>query len=105
MIRVSNSFKHINGLGVTDDCRIFFRSLLIVVSLFLLGYGQSVQGQVSPEKSWEIPGRISIYDLQFGPATLDEKQWRFLGNIRTFNAGLYGDRLTLMVRFSYDSSR
>jgi len=56
------------------------------------------------ELSWEMPGRVSIYDLQFGPATFKDGEWKFLGNSRTFNAGKFGDRLTLMVRFSYTSS-
>ncbi|MGC8603127.1 MAG: hypothetical protein ACP5VS_05495 [Desulfomonilaceae bacterium] len=53
------------------------------------------------ELSWEMPGRLSIYDLQFGPAITHQNKWKFLGNSRTFNAGLFGDRLTLIVRFSY----
>ncbi len=57
------------------------------------------------ELSWEMPGRVSIYDLQFGAAVLEKDQWNFLGNARSFNAGLYGDRLTLMVRFSYNASQ
>ena len=56
------------------------------------------------ELSWEMPGRVSIYDLQFGPATLKDRAWKFLGNSRTFKAGSFGDRLTLMVRFSYTAS-
>ena len=56
------------------------------------------------ELSWEMPGRVSIYDLQLGPATLKDNQWQFMGNNRTLNAGLYGERLTLMVRFSYNGS-
>lgn len=56
------------------------------------------------ELSWEMPGRVSIYDLQFGPAVLKDGEWKFLGNNRTFNAGLFGDRLSLMVRFSYTAS-
>lgn len=51
--------------------------------------------------SWEMPGRLSIYDLQFGPAIAQNQGWKFLGNSRTFNAGLFGDRLILMVRFFY----
>lgn len=54
---------------------------------------------------WEMPGRLSIYDLQFGPAILKEDKWQFLGNIRDFNAKRFGDRLTLMIRFSYQGSR
>lgn len=63
-------------------------------------------GEETPgrELSWEMPGRLSIYDLQFGPAIAQEQGWKFLGNSRTFNAGLFGDRLTLMVRFSYRAS-
>jgi hypothetical protein len=56
------------------------------------------------ELSWELPGRVSIYDLQLGPAILKDNQWQFIGNNRTLNAGLYGERLTLMVRFSYSGS-
>jgi len=56
------------------------------------------------ELSWEMPGRVSIYDLQLGPAALRDNQWQFMGNNRTLNAGLYGERLTLMVRFSYIGS-
>ncbi len=56
------------------------------------------------ELSWEMPGRLSIYDLQLGSAALDDGDWKFLGATRTFNAGLYGDRLTIMVRFSYKAS-
>ena len=56
------------------------------------------------ELSWEMPGRVSIYDLQLGPAVLKDNHWQFTGNNRTLNAGLYGERLTLMVRFSYNGS-
>jgi hypothetical protein len=59
----------------------------------------------SRELSWEMPGRVSIYDLQFGPAVLKDNQLQFQGNSRTFHAGAYGGRLTLMVRFSYNGSR
>jgi len=55
--------------------------------------------------SWEMPGRVSIYNLVFGPALLKGNDWEFVGNSRTFNAGLYKNRLTLMVRFSYFGSR
>lgn len=55
--------------------------------------------------SWEMPGRVSIYNLEFGPAIWKNNTWEFVGNSRTFNAGLYKDRLTLMVRFSYFGSR
>lgn len=56
------------------------------------------------ELSWEMPGRVSIYDLQFGPALMKGGEWKFLGTSRTFKAGLFGERLTLMVRFSYTAS-
>lgn len=57
------------------------------------------------ELAWEIPGRISIYDLQFGAATLKDNKMQFLSNSRTFNADQFADRLTLMIRFSYVGSR
>ncbi|MGC8660159.1 MAG: hypothetical protein ACP5U1_13925 [Desulfomonilaceae bacterium] len=56
------------------------------------------------ELFWEMPGRLSIYDLQFGPAISQQSKWKFLGSSRTFNAGLFEDRLTLVIRFSYRSS-
>jgi len=55
--------------------------------------------------SWEMPGRLSIYDLQFGPAVLKDSRWKFLGNRRRLDASRFPERLTLMVRFSYNSSR
>jgi hypothetical protein len=67
--------------------------------------------KVPPEKdsgsdfSWEMPGRVSIYDLQFGAAVLKDKKWEFLGNTRSFNAAMFKDRLTLMVSFSYKGSK
>jgi hypothetical protein len=57
------------------------------------------------ELSREIPGRMSIYDLQFGPGVFKDNEWKLLGDRRTFNAGLHKDRLTLIIRFSYFSSR
>lgn len=57
------------------------------------------------ELSWEMPGRVSIYDLQFGPAVFKDNQLNFLGNSRSFNADHFGDRLTLMIRFSYSASQ
>ncbi|MFH1113607.1 MAG: hypothetical protein V1792_06765 [Pseudomonadota bacterium] len=66
------------------------------------------QNPLKPQDSqflWEMPGRVSIYNLAFGPALLKGNDWEFVGNSRTFNAGLYKDRLTLMIRFSYFGSR
>lgn len=56
------------------------------------------------ELAWEMPGRVSIYDLQFGAADIRDNQMKFLGNTRTFNADLFKNRLTLMVRFSFAGS-
>jgi hypothetical protein len=57
------------------------------------------------EFSWERPGTVSIYDLQLGPAALKENQFQFVGGGRTFSAGQFGERLILMVKFSYRASR
>jgi hypothetical protein len=65
----------------------------------------SAKKQPGGEFSWEMPGRVSIYDLQFGPATLKDNKWNFLDNTRTFNAEKFAGRLTLMVRFSYKGSK
>jgi hypothetical protein len=65
----------------------------------------SAKKQGGGEFSWEMPGRVSIYDLQFGPAVLKDNKWKFLDNIRTFNAGKFAGRLTLMIGFSYKGSK
>jgi hypothetical protein len=57
------------------------------------------------EFAWERPGTVSIYDLQLGPAVLKENQIQFVGGGRTFSAGQFGERLILMVKFSYRASR
>ncbi|MBI5248216.1 MAG: hypothetical protein HY912_01865 [Desulfomonile tiedjei] len=59
----------------------------------------------SGELAWEIPGRISIYDLQFGAAALKDNRVQLVGDTRTFNADQFPDRLTLLIRFSYVGSR
>lgn len=59
----------------------------------------------SHEFSWERPGTVSIFDLQFGAAELKDNQLQLVDNNRTFSAGQYADRLILMVRFSYRTSR
>jgi hypothetical protein len=71
------------------------------------GEGLKDPGEKDPEGefSWEMPGRVSIYDLQFGPAALKDKKWELASNDRTFKAGTFKDRLTLMVRFAYKSSK
>jgi hypothetical protein len=61
-------------------------------------------GDEAGQLSWEMPGRLSIFDLQFGPAVLKDKKLEFQGNSRTFSAGDYPDRLTLMIRFKYSST-
>jgi len=53
----------------------------------------------------EMPYRVSIRDVQFGRAVFKDNEWKLLGESRTFNAGVHKDRLTLMIRFSYSSSR
>jgi len=88
--------------------------LTVIVCLLLVGpgtswakeaWGQDASGKKDRgELSWEMPGRVSIYDLQLGPAVLKDNQWQFTGNNRTLNAGRFGERLTLMVRFSYSGS-
>lgn len=57
------------------------------------------------ELSWQMPGKVSIYNLQFGPAIFKDDEWQFVGESRTINVSDYKDRLTLMVRFSYQGTR
>jgi hypothetical protein len=67
--------------------------------------------KVTPEKesggdfSWEMPGRVSIHDLQFGPVVARDKKREFLGNMRSFDAAQFKQRLTLTVRFAYKGSK
>ncbi len=85
-----------------------------VFALTLLWINQGVAQQTRADKeqkegsgelAWEIPGRISIYDLEFGAATLKDNRMQLVGTSRTFNADQFADRLTLMIRFSYLGSR
>ncbi|MGB9617392.1 MAG: hypothetical protein ACP5M0_09710 [Desulfomonilaceae bacterium] len=55
--------------------------------------------------SWEMPGRVSIFDLQFGPAVYKNGEFVFQGDKRSLNIDQFPDRLTLAVRFSYHSSQ
>jgi len=93
----------------------FFGMALAVLWIFFAGAGElfaqknlsksSPKREAAGELSWEIPGRVSIYDLQFGPAVLKNNEWSFVDNVRTMDAGKFADRLTLMVRFSYKGSK
>jgi hypothetical protein len=76
-------------------------SLLI---LFVLVSG-SFAAKKGRELSWEIAGRVAIYDLQLGPAVKKDNGWVFLGDSRKINAAEYHSRLTLMLRFSYEGTR
>ncbi len=88
---------------------------VVLVFALVVGTPQSSLGEAPPKEpaakeptsefSWEMPGRVSIYDLQFGPAILKEKKWDFLGNRKSFSAGEFKGRLTLMVQFSYKASK
>ncbi len=106
-----------SGPQLQNFPRLSRKVALVLAALWLL---LAVAGQVSAQKkvsknsaskeaggelSWEMPGRVSIYDLQFGPAILKNNEWNFVDNTRTFNAGKFADRLTLMVRFSYKGSK
>ncbi len=91
---------------------IFIGSLIILLLCSGLSQAQARKEaeKASPKEavgefSWEMPGRVSIYDLQFGPAVLQNNEWKFVSNGRTFHAGPAGERLTLMVRFAYKGSR
>ena len=47
----------------------------------------SAKKEAGGELSWEMPGRVSIYDLQFGPAVFKNNEWNFVDNIRTIRRG------------------
>jgi hypothetical protein len=93
----------------------FLGGALAVLWIFFGGTGDlfaqkslsksSPKTEAAGELSWEIPGRVSIYDLQFGPAVFKNNEWNFVDNIRAMDAGKFADRLTLMVRFSYKGSK
>ncbi|MEW6112151.1 MAG: hypothetical protein AB1664_08485 [Thermodesulfobacteriota bacterium] len=77
-------------------------SIALLFGILVLGAGP---GAVGEQLSWEMPGRLSIYDLEFGPAVLKDNNWQFLGNARNFNAKEFEGRLTLMIRFTYRGTR
>ncbi|MEW6531072.1 MAG: hypothetical protein AB1473_09570 [Thermodesulfobacteriota bacterium] len=79
-----------------------FCGLALVLGVLLCGAGPGALGE---QLSWEMPGRLSIYDLEFGPAMLKDNNWQFLGNARNFNAKEFEGRLTLMIRFTYRGTR
>lgn len=99
------------GRGVGSSVLVCF----LILVLCCTGYAQtqprkktaerSGKKDIGGELSWEMPGRFSIYDLQLGPAVLQNNEWKFLSDGRTLNADSFGDRLTMMVRFSYKGSR
>ncbi|MFC1836815.1 hypothetical protein ACFL2Q_19175 [Thermodesulfobacteriota bacterium] len=96
--------------GPTLARGVFSASLLFIVLLTVAGalftfVGFTWAKESSSEPVWQMPGRLSIYDLQMGPAVLKGTKWNFVGNMRTFKASEYGNRLTIMVRFSYNGSK
>lgn len=78
---------------------------IILLGLLLVCAPFCESAPATRELSWEMPGKLAIYDLEFGPALERENKWQFLGNMRTFNTEQFGGRLTLMVRFAYAASR
>jgi len=86
-----------------------FLVLCAVLSVWVLKTDALGTGPEKPPSpgtfSWEMPGRVSIFDLQFGPAKLKESELQFLEPRRAINAALFPDRLTLAVRFAYNSSQ
>jgi hypothetical protein len=106
MIVLSALARKKNGLRI-------FALITILMSVFLWihesaaqqGRGDKERKEGQGELAWEIPGRISIYDLEFGAAALKDNRVQFVGNSRTFIADQYPERLTLMIRFSYVGGR
>lgn|GEM_PF-5313757 len=90
-------------IGLAQRAR---RGVLLLLPVALVIQGTAVlDAEPKAASSWEMPGRLSIHDLQLGPAVLKESKWHFEGDGRVFNASRYKNRLTLMVRFSYTGSR
>lgn len=116
MIRPMSTWgKHLGRLDIARLGILMFALSVMGLLTFVVSLQHSAakEGSTQPrdtkenkrELSWEMPGRVSIYDLEFGPAVYKENQWKMLGNGRTFSAGSSGDRMTLMVRFSYSASQ
>ncbi len=80
------------------------RHLFMAALVLVCSCGVSF-GQRTGEKSWEIPGRLAIHNLELGAAVLKDSNWLFLGDSRIFSAKEFEKRLTLMVRFSYEGAR
>lgn len=84
-------------------------ALLIAQSIVCVGAQEETNGQTRSAShsgfSWEMPGRVSIFDLQFGPAAYKDGNLSFGQDQRSISVDKYPDRLTLAVRFSYQSSQ
>ena len=78
---------------------------LILLCFFSLAGEISFANKSAIKPTWEIPGRVSIFDLQLGPAVKNDDRWIFLGNVRKLSAAQYQARMTLMLRFSYEGTR
>jgi hypothetical protein len=110
-MRKTSSRMRMLGWEVVSSGLICF----LILVFFCTGYAQAQsrkktaekpgQKEMAGELSWEMPGRFSIYDLQLGPAILQNNEWKFLSDSRTLNVESFGERLTMMVRFSYKGSR
>jgi len=91
------------------SCVLLSATIASAVSGEAAEQGDQAKRQSADKKSgewfWEMPGRVSLYGLQFGPAVMKDNAWSFVGTGRTFNARQFSDRLTLMIRFSYTASR
>jgi hypothetical protein len=92
------------AVGVALGLWIFF----MVLSWGLNAGAQGTETEQPPAQqtfSWEMPGKVSIFDLQFGPASFKDNEFKFVEPRRAINASLFPDRLTLAVRFSYNASQ
>ncbi len=87
---------------------VFFMLLVAPISLCGGARGEPTDQSQSGSHgafSWEMPGRVSIFDLQFGPALYKNGELVFQGDKRSIRVDQFPDRLTLAVRFSYHSSQ
>jgi hypothetical protein len=81
--------------------------MILILALVPFPAHSDLRDQSAPpgEVSWQLPGHVSIYNLQLGAATFKDNQWSFLGPGRRFSTAKFKDKLTLMVRFSYVGSK
>jgi hypothetical protein len=52
---------------------------------------------------WEMPGRLAVHSIEFGPAVFKGRKWELLEDTRSVSVTRETGKLTLMIRFNYSA--